>query len=59
LVCRPRSRPDVASSDGGRVARYPPAAHVEQARLGAAKVAATVGRASRRFFTAVHRSSDL
>ena len=59
LVRRPRSRPDVAPSDGGRVAGDPPAAHVEQARPGAAEAAATAGRARRRVFTASHRSSDL
>ena len=59
LVHRPRSRPDVTPSDGGRVAEDSPAAHVEQARPGAAETAATAGRARRRFFTVVHRSSDL
>ena len=59
LVRRPCSHPDVAPGDGGRVARDPLAAHVEQARLGAAEAAATTGRARRRFFTAAHRSHDL
>ena len=59
LVRRPRSRPDVAPSDGGWVAGDLPAAHVEQARPGAAETAATTGRARRWFFTAAHRSSDL
>ena len=31
LIRRPRSRPDVTSGDGGRVAEDPLAAHVEQA----------------------------
>ena len=31
LILRPRSRPDVAPGDSGRVAEDPPAAHVEQA----------------------------
>jgi len=54
LVRRPRSRPEVAPSDRGRVARGPPATHVEQARPGAAEAAAMAGRARRRFFTAAH-----
>jgi len=53
LVRRPRSHLEVAPSDRGRVARGPPATHVEQARPGAAG-AATAGRARRRFFTAAH-----
>jgi len=32
LVRRPRNRPDVAPGHAGRVAKDPPAAHVEQAR---------------------------
>jgi len=44
LVRRPHSHPDVAPTDGGRVAEDPPAAHVEQARPGAAEAAATAGR---------------
>ena len=59
LVYRTRSRPDVAPSDGGRVVGDPPAAHVEQARPGAAETAATAGRARRRFFTVAHQSSNL
>ena len=59
LVRRPRSRRDVAPSDGGRVAEDPRAAHVEQARPGAAEAAATARRVRRRVFTATHRSSDL
>ena len=59
FVRRPRSRPDIAPGDGGRVAKDPPAAHVEQARLGRTEAAAVVGRARRRVFTAVHQSSDL
>ena len=59
LVCRPRTRPDVAPCDGGQVGGDPPTAHVEQVRPGAAEITATTGRARRRFFTVVHRSSDL
>ena len=59
LVHRPRSRPDVAPSDSGRVAEDPPAAHVEQARAGAIETAATAGRTRRRVFIAAHISSDL
>ena len=59
LVRRPCSRPDVAPSDEHRVAGDPPAAHVEQARPGAAETVATARTARRRFFTMAHRSSDL
>ena len=59
LVHRPRSCPDVALGDRGRVVRDPPAAHVEQARPGAAETVATAGRARRRFFRAAHQNSDL
>ena len=59
MVRRPRSRPDVASGDGGRIAEDPPAAHVEQARPGGAEMTAVAGRARRRVFTAAHRSSNL
>jgi len=56
LVQRPRSRPDVAPIDAGRVTSDPPTPHTEPTRLGGA---ATTGRTRRRFFTATHRSSDL
>jgi hypothetical protein len=59
LVRRPRSRPDIAPSDAGRVARDPPAAHVELICPGGIEAAAAVGRTRRSFFTAAHRSSDL
>ena len=59
LVRRPRSHPDVAPIDTGRVTRDPPAAHNEPIRFGGAEAAATAGRTRRRFFTAAHRSSDL
>jgi len=59
LVRRPRSRPDVAPGDGGRVAEDPPAAHVEQAQRRRTEAAAAAGRARRRVFTAAHQSSDL
>jgi len=54
LVRRPRSRLDVASSDGGRVAGDPLATHIKQARPRVAEAAATVGRARRRFFSVAH-----
>ena len=59
LVRRPRSRPDAVPIDTGRVTSDPPAAHVMPIRLGGAEAAATAGRTRRRFFTAMHRSSDL
>jgi len=59
LVRRPRNRPDVAPGHAGRVAEDPPAAHVEQARPGGTEAAVAAGRARRRVFTAVHRSSIL
>jgi len=59
LVRRPRSCPDVAPIDPGRVTSDPPVAHVEPIRLGGAEAAAQAGRTRRRFFTATHRSSDL
>ena len=59
LVRRPCSRPDVAPGDGGRVAEDPPAAHVEQARLGGTEAAAAARRARRRVSTTAHRSSNL
>ena len=58
LVQRPRSRPDVASIDTRRVTSDPPAADVEPIRLGAEAAAAT-GRNRRRFFTVMHRSTNL
>ena len=58
LVRRPRSQPDVAPIDTGRVTSDPPAPHTELTRLGGAEAAAT-GRTRRRFFAATHRSSDL
>jgi len=59
LVRRPLSRPDVAPIDAGRVTSDPPAPHIEPIRLGEAEAAAAAGRTRRRFFTAMHRSSDL
>jgi len=59
LVQRPRSYPDVAPIDAGRVTNDPPAPHTEPIRLGGAEAAAAVGRTRRRFFVAMHRSSDL
>jgi len=59
LVRRPRSRPDVAPIDPGRVTSDAPAAHVESMRPGGAERAAATGRTRRRFFTATHQSSDL
>ena len=59
LVRRPRSRPDVASIDAGRVTSDPPTPHTEPTRLGGAEAAAATGRTRRRFFAATHRSSDL
>jgi hypothetical protein len=59
LVQRPRSRPDVAPIDAGLVTSDPPAPHTEPIRLGGAKAAAAAGRTRRRFFAAMHRSSDL
>ena len=59
LVRRPRSRPDIAPGDVGRVAGDPPAAHVWPARPGGTEAVAVAGRTRRRFFTVAHRSSDL
>jgi hypothetical protein len=59
LVRRPRSRPDVAPSDAGRVIMDPPTAHVEPIRPGGTEAAAAAGRTRRRFFTAAHQSSNL
>jgi len=59
FVRRPRSRPDVAPIDAGRVTRDPPAPHTEPTRLGGGQ------RQPRRlvglggFFAATHRRSDL
>jgi len=59
LVCRPRSCPDIAPGDGGRVAEDLPDAQVEQARPGGTEATTAAGRARRRVFTAAHRSSNL
>jgi len=59
LVRKPRSRLDVAPTNGGQVAQDPPTAHVEQAHPTKAGAAAATGRARRRVFTASHRSSNL
>ena len=59
LVRRPRSRPDVAPIDTGRVTSDLPAAHIELIRLGGAEAAAVAGRTRRRFFMTTYRSSDL
>jgi len=59
LVQIPRSHPDVAPIDAGRVTRDTLAAHVEPICPGGTKAAASVGRTRRRFFTAAHRSSDM
>jgi len=59
LVRKPRSRPDVAPADGGRVAEDPPAIHIEQAQPSKADAAVAAGCARRRVITAAHRSSNL
>ena len=59
LVRRPRSRPDVAPIDTGRVTSDPPTAHTEPTRLGGAEATAAARRTRRRFFTVTHQSSDL
>jgi len=59
LVWRPRSCPDIAPGDAGRVTGDPPAAHVEPIRPGGTEAAAAAGRTRRRFFTVAHRSSNL
>ena len=59
LVRKPRSRPDVAPVDGGWVAEDPSTTHVEQAGPGKTEAAAAAGRAKRKDFTVLHRSSNL
>ena len=59
LVRRPRSRPDVAPIDAGRLTRDPPAAHVEPIRPVGIEAATAARRTRKRFFIAAHRSSNL
>jgi len=59
LVRRLRSRPDLAPTTSGPMTSDPPAPHAEPTRPGRAEAAAATGRTRRRFFAAMHRSSDL
>ena len=59
LVRRPRSRPDVAPIDTGRVTSDLPTAHTEPIRLRGTEAASAAVRTRRRFFMAMHQSSDL